>query len=139
MKISFMKYALLSIAALVCMVSLFSCKEESGPTMEQKQQLTDTIMARFPNVTRVYMNNNPDTSANALYITLGDATMFHLTPDSLSKIANKIGKMAIDIYGKNVSLKNGTLAVTNLPNFSEQFPAGCITAKINIDSLNKTK
>jgi hypothetical protein len=119
----------------VIMIAFASCKDTEASDVQHIEEMKDTIFKTFPTVVGITIRVE---ESSQLYVTIGDAHLYKADDVARQKEANRIGVIALHIFGKDNELEKGKLTVTKNEHTEEENPADGITTNINLDSLRKS-
>lgn len=148
--------AIIAFVMVAISVLTSSCGDVDEANMRHIEAMRDTIFKTFPTVASITIRVE---DAENLHVTLGDAHLYAASDNAKKKEANKIGRMALGIFGKKEPqkgndfmamlrrrifgggnmLQNGKLTITKNEHTEEEYPADGISVDINLDSLRQSK
>lgn len=148
--------AIIAVMIVSMSVLMSSCSDEEASNMRHIEAIRDSIFKTFPTVASITIRVE---DAENLHVTVGDAHLYAADDNAKKNVANKIGRMALGIFGKKEPqketsfmamlkhrifgdgnmLQNGKLTVTKNEHTEEEYPADGISVNINLDSLRQSK
>ena len=112
-----------------------SCSNDPG-NMKAMAQMKDSIWAAYPTVAAVLINVEND---NNLVITLGSQDLYAQDEVKRQAVANKIGAMALRIFGKDSKLEHGKILVTQNEANQEPTPPNALVSQIDFVSAKRAQ